>query len=513
MTRIRNVTRSIASNWAGLAINIAISFFLSPFVVNKLGSVYYGIWAVAMQFTGYLYLLDFGVRESVIRYTSKYTARGQQTRLSHVLTTALLTYVPITALCLVAVGVCAWAAPYAFDIERQHWAEARWAIVFVGLTIAQTFLLNVFVGILHGLNRFDVANVLNTAFAVVRAGLVVLLLSKGGGLVALAAIQFGVSLASGLISAAYALRLLRRAGMGWRFGIPDARRFRALSSRVFGYGFYVLLNNLGQKLIFTSDVIVIGLLLPIASVTPYAIATSLIEYLRSLFMATAQVFNPVASHLHATRQSADVESVLVGGAKLTVIVTLPIALTLAILGRDFVGLWMGEQYADPAGQVLLVLALLQIVSAPHYVIAFVLYGISKHRTMAFVRAAEASVNIALSIVLAKTMGIVGVAIALATAHGVSALFVIPTLARRFAGVSMSSYYLGAFGGPLMAAVPFIVATFALRAYWPAGSLWEFFGQVAALVALYAPCVYAIALNGRERAMLFTNVRRVVRLAG
>src|SRR5690606_8938923 len=154
-----------------LAINIAISFFLSPFVVNKLGSVYYGIWAVAMQFTGHLYLLDFGVRESVIRYTSQYTARGQQTRLSHELTTALLTHVPITALCLVAVGVCAWAAPYAFDIERQHWAEARWAIVFVGLTIAQTFLLNVFVGILHGLNRFDVANVLNTAFAVVRAGL------------------------------------------------------------------------------------------------------------------------------------------------------------------------------------------------------------------------------------------------------------------------------------------------------------------------------------------------------
>ena len=73
--RESTLLRSLASSWLGLAVGIVVSFFLSPFVVNKLGSTWYGVWAVASQFVGYLYLMDFGVRESVVRYTSKYAAR------------------------------------------------------------------------------------------------------------------------------------------------------------------------------------------------------------------------------------------------------------------------------------------------------------------------------------------------------------------------------------------------------------------------------------------------------
>ena len=70
----RQIVRNLFSNWAGLLINIVVSFFLAPFVVHKLGNTYYGIWAVVGQFTGYLYLLDFGIRESIIRYASRHRA-------------------------------------------------------------------------------------------------------------------------------------------------------------------------------------------------------------------------------------------------------------------------------------------------------------------------------------------------------------------------------------------------------------------------------------------------------
>ena len=73
---VARIFTNIASNWIGLIINIVVSFFLAPFVVNHLGADMYGIWAVAMQFTGYIYLMDFGVRDSLIRYTAKYRATG-----------------------------------------------------------------------------------------------------------------------------------------------------------------------------------------------------------------------------------------------------------------------------------------------------------------------------------------------------------------------------------------------------------------------------------------------------
>src|SRR5688572_28406179 len=81
--------RNVTSGWAALLVNAIISFVLAPVVVNTLGSVYYGIWALVNQFTGYLWLFDFGVRESVIKYVSQYHAAGEDEKLETTVRTAI----------------------------------------------------------------------------------------------------------------------------------------------------------------------------------------------------------------------------------------------------------------------------------------------------------------------------------------------------------------------------------------------------------------------------------------
>src|SRR4030042_3768624 len=73
-----SIVRNVTSNWASLGTNILVSFFLTPFIVHSLGNVYYGIWALLSQVSGYLWLLDFGVRESVIKFVAQYHASGQK---------------------------------------------------------------------------------------------------------------------------------------------------------------------------------------------------------------------------------------------------------------------------------------------------------------------------------------------------------------------------------------------------------------------------------------------------
>ena len=70
------ILQNVTSSWAGLVVTTIISFTLAPIVVHSLGSVYYGVWTLLMQFTGYLWLFDFGVRESVIKYVAQYHASG-----------------------------------------------------------------------------------------------------------------------------------------------------------------------------------------------------------------------------------------------------------------------------------------------------------------------------------------------------------------------------------------------------------------------------------------------------
>lgn len=507
MANRNSATRSIATNWIALATNIVASFFLAPFVVNKLGNVYYGIWAVTMQFTGYLYLLDFGVRESVIRYTSKYVTRGQPKKLNDVLTTALLIYTPVTLICLMLCAVLTWGIPYWFNIEPQYHISARWAAFFVGLTITQTFLFNVFTGVLQGLHRFDIANLLGIGFGIVRVLLIVALLDHGYGLIALSAIQFGISLATGAAISIAALSLLRGSGTPLHLKAITWRRFKALSKRIFGYGFFVLVNNVAQKVIVASDAIIVAVFLPISAVTFYAISGNLIEYLRSFVISAAQVFNPLTSQLHASRRNEEIGRLMITGAKLTVLMTLPIAATYVLLGREFIGLWMGQEFMGPAGDVLIVLALTQVLSSPHYVVSSVLYGISKHRELAFLRICEAVGNLALSILLVRKIGLVGVALGTVIPHIIVVLGVVPRMACRTVNLSVWRYLDGTYRGPMLASIPFIAGAWWFRSEFPAPNLLVFFMQIAALLVVYGAAVYGIALDGKEREFIKQTLGR------
>src|SRR5207249_1908173 len=74
--------RNIFSNWAGFICSSIISFFLSPFVVHHLGNSAYGIWILMGSLTGYLGLLNLGVRGAVTKYVAQLHAEAKEDRKS-----------------------------------------------------------------------------------------------------------------------------------------------------------------------------------------------------------------------------------------------------------------------------------------------------------------------------------------------------------------------------------------------------------------------------------------------
>jgi O-antigen/teichoic acid export membrane protein len=511
----QSILRGILSNWASLGLTIVISFFLSPFVVNKLGSVYYGIWALTLQFTGYLHLLDFGVRESVVRYTAKYCTRDQPAQLNSVLTTAALTYVPIIVFCLLVTGISVWLVPGPFKIEPEYYAETRWAVLFTGLTITQSFFFNIFLGVLQGLRRYDLANGLEIGMQLARVAVIVVLLTMGFGLVALSAIQFFSSLLSGVIVMVIALRLLRQHGVELRPSLPKGRRLPAMVRRIVGYGFYSFIHSIAQKIVFSSDVLIVGMTMAVQSVTFYSIAATLTQYLKTIVGTSARVFLPVSSELQAKGRTAQLSKLFLAGAKMNVLIALPIALTLATLGTQFVALWMGPSFAEPIAMVLPVLAITQILSSPHNVVVNILYGISRHAQLAWLRLVEAIVMVALSFVLARSMGLVGVAVGQAIPHIILVTAVLPYLLRSILGLPVYKYLTGVYFRPLLAAIPFALGALWVETHVHLSNLFEFAIAVALLLVVYVPSVYAIGLNAEERQMVLNKLglRRSARALG
>ncbi len=487
------IVQNVTSTWAALGVNTLVSFFLAPLVVNSLGSVYYGIWALVNQFTGYLYLFDFGVRDSVVKYVAQYHASGERDRLEGMVRTAISFYALISLTALGMIGVMVAALPYVFNIPADAVYTARIAAFLAGATIAQSFLSQVFIGVLTGLQRYYLVSQANLYNAVLRFAGTYLVLSNGYGLVGLSVMQYALN----VFSAVWFVRLCL-------VYLPDvrlrpSRPVRAEVVRLANYGKYVLMGNVGDKIVFGTDALVIGMFLPIAALTPYAIAGTLIFTMRAVVKSMAVVFSPLTSSLQAAGHGKALPRVLLAGAKGAMLCGLPLCIGFITLGERFVSLWIGEAHAPMAGNVMTVLAIGYIVGLPYYTISGTLYGLAAVRTVAILRIVEGVANLVLSLVLVRSIGLVGVALGTAIPHIIVVGWILPKALPKVVPINLRAYYAEVYGRTLLASVPFVVACWLVATVvQPANLVSFFFWGILSLPAYIVPA-WLIALSDEERA--------------
>ena len=314
----------------------------------------------------------------------------------------------------------------------------------------------------------------------------------------LAMIQFTISLVTGLILAIWAVSISKGAGIALNFRMPVWSDVVRVRSSLIRYSSYVFVNNIGQKIVFMTDAILIGIFLPISQVTFYAIAATLVGYLRQLLVSSALLFNPLISHLSALEEEDSVRYAFTAGSRLLLFICLPIGLTFMILGGDFIQLWMGDEYRSLSGKVLLILAAAQIVSAPHQVVSSTLYGLNKHKMLAQWRVVEAVANVALSIALIPHLGIVGVAIGTAIPHVLLVTVVLPIYGARQVGLPLGLYFVQGYVKPMLAAIPFAIGCVIVEEFVSLDSFLSFFAVVAGLCIVYLVIAYFIVLTNGEK---------------
>lgn len=508
MGLLKRVAANVFSSWMNLAVNLVISFFLAPFVVKSLGNTYYGIWVILMQFTGYLYLLDFGVRESIIRYVSKFNASRETDELGEVLNAGLVFYAGIGAISFLVAAGLALAFPYVFAVDDSALATTRIVVVMAGLTIAQALTFNVYTGVMMGLQRYDLFNAIGVCHAFVRLALILWFLSKGYGIVALAGIQLAMGLANSVLVYWYSKRLLAGEGFEWRYEhLPIKSRLPVFRS-LYNYSIHVLVNNLGQKAIYYADVIVIGIFLGPVQVTFFAIAGNLIEYLRRLMLISNNVLNPLVSDLETRNDSDSIRTVVTTGTRLSVLLAFPIAAIYLILGRQFIGNWMGAEYAVVSGDVLAILSLGAALSTPQSTISSALYGISRHSIIARLRIVEALANVALSLALVGTMGIIGVALGTVLPQIAIMTIVLPALSLPVIGISWKEYLHTAYFMPALATLPFAAGCFIVGRYVPADSLFVLLAQIVLLGPIYLAGAWFLGIKAEERTLLLWHLSKL-----
>jgi O-antigen/teichoic acid export membrane protein len=476
------IALGVTMNWVALVANGLVSFFLTPFVVHRLGNAWYGVWILINSAIAYMATLDLGLRGAVVHFIAKHHAQGDHEASSHTLSAALVIRILMSSLVTVATVLLALFLGRILRIPPELEGAARPALLATGISFAFTLTSGVFGAVLAALQRFDVLAGISMAQSFATALGAVWLLDRGYGIVALAILQLAIALVStvGLVVLAFAVYPELRI----RLTRPSGEMIRKL----WNYSFYLFVISIAGQVIYYTDNLVVGAFLSAGAVTFFAIAGRLIEYHRQPGAALAQTLMPVASSLDVRGDPAGMLRLLVQGTRVSMLVCWPIEIVLFIRAETFIGLWIGPQYAQISAAILRILLLSNFFIGGNQVSANLTFGTGKHKAFAIWQSAEAVANLVLSIILVRRMGITGVAWGTAIPSFVTQAVLWPVYICRVVKCDLRGYLWQAWGKTAIAMIPFTAGCLWTERHLAPAHISSLFLQVAALL----PVLFAAA---------------------
>ncbi len=441
--------KNVTSSWAGLALNIAVGFFLSPFILHHLGEDAFGLWVLVFSLTGYYGIFDFGIRSSLIRFVSKFQATGDKEQLSRLINTSLFTYTCLGAILMVPTVLGSIYVDRLFHIPPEFMRDARLLFFMVGASLALGFPLGISGGILEGLQRFYLLSWTNVVSLLIRAVLIVVALEHGYGLLTVALITVSLPLLTSVIRGVIAQRILT-IPYGWIYVDRESLR------QVVNYGSITFMIIIAQRLRFKTDAVIIGHYLSAAAITRFSIGARLVDYTGEVVSSLAQIFTPMSSQFHAIGDYDRLRKIFIAGNRACAFVMFPLCVSLIVMGKSLIEAWMGPRYI-PSYIVLLILLIPSTLYNAQTTSNRILFGTSQHRPLAIIVLIEGTANVILSVALVRPLGIVGDAIGTAIPLLCTGIFFLPRHMCRRLQVPIPKFIREAYFYPLVLCVPMAFA--------------------------------------------------------
>lgn len=433
----RRLFANTAATAAGNVWTIVLSLVAVPLMLGGLGAEAFGIWALLQTFsvsTGWLSLADSGIGVSASRSIAAAHSTGDAEAIDETVATSLILFIVagvLAALLLAVLGIL--VLPSLFNVRESLVAATKTAAVLAGVQALIDLVARSFQASLEGLQRVDLARLADTVRRTFVTIATCATAVATGDLVAVAAAA-ALSSITGVGTAWFLLS--RRAKIHIR--LASAQRAKEL----FRYGLTIaLLRPLGV-IHRTVDRLVVGAILGPTAVAAVEVATNLVSGAEAVLSASSYSVTPAAAWLAASNENDALRAVMLRGTRLSMAVTMPLSVGIAVMSTPFVSFWLGAEAPRDVALLASVGVLSTILAAPVAVSSNMLLGVGS--AVAVLKAAIVGiiVNVVLTICLVHAVGAVGAFYATIAAGLVSLPLIAAAALSRF-GMPVGVFVRGA----------------------------------------------------------------------
>lgn len=271
------------------------------------------------------------------------------------------------------------------------------------------------------------------------------------------------------------------------------------------YGINTFLYAMGAIIIYKAADIVIGIFLGTAEVSQFAIATAGVLLLSQFLQAFSRTVKPAVSDLDARDEHRRVREIAFLTQKYCLLLIIPAGCFLVLMGREFLWVWVGEKFQDPAvidrmGVILAILTVGHCLRLAQHSNFLVLVGRGEHKVFGILTALTAMLCVSASIVSVKVfnLGLLGIAWSNFVPMAITSGIFLPIYFNRRMRISASESIRRVWWPALLGALPAVAMISAWKYLSPPDSWLEIAGVVIAAMILTLASCWFLSLEEIER---------------
>ncbi|MEH7110730.1 oligosaccharide flippase family protein, partial [Bacillus sp. JJ1764] len=404
--KLNEVKTGAILSYATIIITILISFLFTPIMLRFLGQSEYGVYSLIGSIVGYLSILDMGLGNAIVRYTARNRALGD-TRAESKLNGMFIVLYSIIGLITIIVGGILYKnidSMFSATLTGDELEKAKIMMLILIINFALSFPLSVFGSIIQAYEKFIFIRLVTIIRTIIGPCITLPLLLLGHGSVSLVVVNAILNILCLVLNVIYCYKVLK---IDITFDKFDYKLLREIA----GYSFFIFLNVIVDKIYWSSDQFILGMLSGTIMVAVYSVGMQFVLMYINFSTSVSGLLLPRISMMVANNAASnEFTQMMIKFGRVQYIIMAYIISGFILFGQNFISIWAGSEYNNAFFIVLIIMVPLTIPLIQNVGLS-ILQAKNLHGFRSVVYSIIAVLNILISIPLAKMWGGIGCAIA------------------------------------------------------------------------------------------------------
>lgn len=489
-------------SYLALFLNIIIGLLYTPWMINSIGKSNYGLYTLAMSVIS-LFVFDFGLGSAITRFVSQYLAEDRQDKVDNLLGLVFKLYLIGDIIILISLSLIYFFLPFLYQgLTSSEMESFKIVYLIAALFCVISFPFIPLNGIITSYEKFIQLKVCDLIHKFIIVGLMAGCLLMGGGLYSLVI----VNSIAGIIIIFLKLSILGKTklyAIQWKFWN------KPLLKSVLNFSIWITVIQLAQRCIFNIAPSFLAVYANSTSITILGIAICLEGYTFSFANAINGMFLPRVSRMVVNNNREEILYLMTRIGRIQIYIIGAICAGFICLGKDFIHLWLGDGFSDVYACALMIISP-SFLQLPQEIGNTTIVAEGKVKQQAHAYIFMAILNLVLAFPLTRLFGVYGICASIMIAY-IGRTILMDIIFYKELKLNILSFFKDAFIKTIPALVIAVISSLTAIHFIPISGWLGFAIKIFIFCTIYIVCIWKFAMNQYECNLLFTPLKKLVKL--